>query len=257
VSNFDHWMKFNVGDYLADTMHLSTYQHGIYVMLIMHYFKRGELPDDEAALRRIAKVTSVLLWRNESPPVLALFRPEGGHLRHARIDAERAEAERISVLKRAAGQAGAARRWASENRGPLSIKKHAPGDSSRDDPTELKDKDTGMACAMPGNGISHGRLAGARASTATATEESPPVAPQAGRRTDGSNPRAQGTNPRATGDSPRLNGTNPRAKGSNPRHASRNAGVDLLREELADATDQTPDSAPVVPFPPRAFSRHH
>jgi uncharacterized protein YdaU (DUF1376 family) len=84
----DHWMRFNVGDYLADTMHLTALQHGVYILLIMHYFKRGELPADAPSLARIAKV-SVPNWKRVSDPVMALFRVENGVTRHRRIDAER------------------------------------------------------------------------------------------------------------------------------------------------------------------------
>jgi uncharacterized protein YdaU (DUF1376 family) len=85
----DHWMRFNVGDYLADTMHLSTLQHGAYLLLVMHYFKRGGLPEEEASLARIAHM-ALPRWRRHCQPVLALFRRENDHWTHRRIDAERA-----------------------------------------------------------------------------------------------------------------------------------------------------------------------
>ena len=89
----DHWMRFNIGDYLADTMHLTTLQHGIYILLIMHYFKRGEMPSDERSLARIAKV-SMPIWRRISGPVMALFKIENGVTHHRRIDFERAAAHK-------------------------------------------------------------------------------------------------------------------------------------------------------------------
>jgi uncharacterized protein YdaU (DUF1376 family) len=232
MAAFDHWMKFNVGDYLADTMHLSTYQHGIYVLLIMHYFKRGDLPDDDAALRRIAKVGSALLWRNESPPVMAMWRRENGVLRHSRIDAARAEGKRLSDERAKAGKSGASKRW-------------------------------GVANATNGNSNCHDGLACARASEPEPDSESPPVAPRAGRRADGSNARAQGTNPRATGDNPRAEGTNPRANGTNPRRReSRNAMIDIVREEMEeDARHDEPEPrqgcARVVPIARHLVRRQH
>jgi uncharacterized protein YdaU (DUF1376 family) len=90
----DHWMRFNIGDYLADTMNLSTMQHGIYILLIMHYFKRGELPSNDSGLARIAKVPT-RQWKLHSPGVMALFRKsENGLWRHKRIDQERAKLQR-------------------------------------------------------------------------------------------------------------------------------------------------------------------
>lgn len=95
MANFDHWMRLNIGDYLADTMHLNATQNGIYLLLLMHAFKRQKLPHDMRQLARIARV-SLRIWKRESPQVLALFTLEGDCLTHKRINAERQEAERLS-----------------------------------------------------------------------------------------------------------------------------------------------------------------
>jgi uncharacterized protein YdaU (DUF1376 family) len=72
MAAFDHWLPLHVGDYLADTMHLSTLQHGIYIRLIMHYWKRRSLPADERLLARIAGIPT-LKFRVHGGPVVALF----------------------------------------------------------------------------------------------------------------------------------------------------------------------------------------
>jgi len=97
------WMALYVGDYLADTAHLRAVEHGAYLLLIMHYWRTGGLPDDDGALSRIARL-SAAEWRKIRPRIAAFFQ-EGW--KHKRIDLELAEADRISEAGRKGGLASA------------------------------------------------------------------------------------------------------------------------------------------------------
>jgi uncharacterized protein YdaU (DUF1376 family) len=97
------WMPFYVADYLADTGHLSTTQHGAYVLLIIHYWRRGELPDDDAKLARIAKL-SVKNWTEFIKPDLQPLFHDGWH--HKRIDHELEKQEILRTKRAMAGRRG-------------------------------------------------------------------------------------------------------------------------------------------------------
>lgn len=103
----DTWMPLYIGDYLADTMHLNGAEHGAYILLIMHYWRSGPLPDDDKALAAIAR-TERTMWDSEIGPVVReFFHREGGRLRHRRIDREMANANAMTEQRRAAGIASA------------------------------------------------------------------------------------------------------------------------------------------------------
>jgi uncharacterized protein YdaU (DUF1376 family) len=86
------WMPLYVGDYLGDTGHLTTTQHGAYLLLMMHYWRKGELPDDDRQLSKIAKLP-LKTWC-EYRATLQDFFYEGW--KHKRIDAELAKMMRVS-----------------------------------------------------------------------------------------------------------------------------------------------------------------
>src|SRR6185312_15535861 len=58
MADHDQYMRLYVGDYLADTVHLSAEESGAYLHLIMHAFKQGgRLSSEPVQLARIARVT--------------------------------------------------------------------------------------------------------------------------------------------------------------------------------------------------------
>ncbi len=82
------WMPLYVGDYLADTAHLTTEQSGAYLHLLMHYWRNGPLPDSDSALAQICKLTPDA-WSNAQ----AMLRPfffvgHDGKLHQKRSDRE-------------------------------------------------------------------------------------------------------------------------------------------------------------------------
>lgn len=50
------WMPLMIGDYLADTQHLTTCEHGAYLLLIMHQWRMGHMRADD--LPQIARMTA-------------------------------------------------------------------------------------------------------------------------------------------------------------------------------------------------------
>lgn len=96
------WMPLYVGDYLGDTGHLTTAQHGAYLLLMMHYWRKGELPDDDRQLSKITKLP-LKTWC-EYRPILHDFFHDGW--KHKRIDAELQKMTRVSLKRAEAGQKG-------------------------------------------------------------------------------------------------------------------------------------------------------
>jgi uncharacterized protein YdaU (DUF1376 family) len=100
------WMPLYVADYLSDTQHLTAAEHGAYLLLIMQYWIKGSLPDNDVRLARMVRMSEAE-WTETRPTIEAFFQPGW---RHKRIDEERAEAERLTTAGRRAGKASADRR---------------------------------------------------------------------------------------------------------------------------------------------------
>jgi len=96
------WMPLYVGDYLGDTGHLSTSQHGAYFLLMMHYWRTGGLPSDDEQLSAITKLP-LKIWLDYRKTIQAFFY-DGWQ--HKRIDEELAKMEAKHRKRAAAGSKG-------------------------------------------------------------------------------------------------------------------------------------------------------
>jgi uncharacterized protein YdaU (DUF1376 family) len=102
----DTWMPLYVGDYLAVTPHLTTEQHGAYLLLLMACWKlNGLLPDDDDQLAAIARITPAV-WRRHRLVIRPLFVSVAGGLTQKRVAAELEKARHLSAVRREAGRKG-------------------------------------------------------------------------------------------------------------------------------------------------------
>jgi len=93
-------------DYLADTQHLSTEEHGAYLLLIAAYWRRGQgLPDDARWLANVCKVGR-RRWQTLFPSVMEFFYHEDGLWKHKRLEKEILRSSGRLKSARAAGKAG-------------------------------------------------------------------------------------------------------------------------------------------------------
>lgn len=102
----DTWMPFYVTDYLGDTMHLSTTQHGAYLLLLLACWKAGgDLPDDDAQLASIARM-SAGDWKKSAQVLRRFFDAAEGALSHGRVKKELDKAKELSAKRSAIGKTG-------------------------------------------------------------------------------------------------------------------------------------------------------
>ena len=84
----DIWMPLYIGDYLADTAHLTAEQSGAYLHLIMHYWRNGPLVNDDTELGMIAKLSGSA-WSTAWKKLKKFFKlQDDGLLHQSRIDHE-------------------------------------------------------------------------------------------------------------------------------------------------------------------------
>ena len=83
----DIWMPVYIGDYLADTMRLSTEQHGAYLLLLMEYWRSGELLDDDEELAAITRLP-IETWIKHRKMLIRFFQVSGGKWKQKRADIE-------------------------------------------------------------------------------------------------------------------------------------------------------------------------
>ncbi len=104
--------------YLADTTHLTTLEHGAYLLLLMAMWRSKDcrLPADDRALSRYARVTTGQ-WARVKATLMAFFRLEDGHITQGRLTDEA-----VAVRQNSRRQSDKAKhRWLKNNETPDAV----------------------------------------------------------------------------------------------------------------------------------------
>ena len=105
------WMAFSVDDYVSNTLHLTTRQHGGYILLICAAWKaKGFLPGTDAGLMAIAKLQPKE-WKDDGPILKGFLTRRGDAWVHERVEFEWNDARALIDAKSKAGKEGARKRW--------------------------------------------------------------------------------------------------------------------------------------------------
>jgi uncharacterized protein YdaU (DUF1376 family) len=104
------YLQFYPTDYLSDTQHLTTVEHGAYFLLILNYWQRGgPLPDDDKRLAGIVKLP-IEQWLNARSTVVEFFAVENGTWTHSRIESDLNKVKSARKQQSEAGKLSAAKR---------------------------------------------------------------------------------------------------------------------------------------------------
>lgn len=106
MSKPDTWMPLYMGDYFADTMHLTTEEHGAYLLMLMTAWNRGgKLPNNDGQLALICRCDRKK-WNSLKKVVLSFFEVAGDFIVQQRLLAEYDRAVKINEKQKANGSKG-------------------------------------------------------------------------------------------------------------------------------------------------------
>lgn len=133
----DNYFTMFVGDYLRDTMHLTTRQHGAYQLLLMHYYGTGRpLPLHDEAIRMITRLQPVE-WKSDRAAVMAYFTEEqdGWHQKRADKELTKAAIRYTKAVNAAAAKHDPSKRRARAKHPPEQDASSAQAGSEHNQPS--------------------------------------------------------------------------------------------------------------------------
>jgi uncharacterized protein YdaU (DUF1376 family) len=89
------WMPLYVSDYLGDTQHLSTEEHGAFLLILMAMWQHGMLKNDPTILSRMAKVNP-RRWHLIAEAIMPYFKVVDGYIISPRLQREHEKAVSLS-----------------------------------------------------------------------------------------------------------------------------------------------------------------
>jgi uncharacterized protein YdaU (DUF1376 family) len=139
------FMQLYVADYLGDTRHLTTEQHGAYLLLLMTMWRAdGRLPHDDKKLARITGCTASR-WARIKGDVLDFFDVDGADLTHGRLMLELKKASEKSFQRAEAGKRGGEAKSRKDKDTPVANATDLPCHSS-DIRSQKEDKEPTVPC---------------------------------------------------------------------------------------------------------------
>jgi len=120
------YMQLYVADYLADTMHLTTEEHGAYLLLIFNYWQTGK-PIPVSRLARIARLSNDR-WTDVERSLNEFFNERDNEWVHDRIERDLEAVHATQNQRIAAGKASAeARKQAAKSRKSKAVNERSTG----------------------------------------------------------------------------------------------------------------------------------
>lgn len=149
----DIWMPWYIGDYLADTMRLTTEQHGAYMLLLGEHWMKGPIPDDDEVLSAITRLP-LDRWMKTRGLLLGYFWLSDGFWYQKRALAEKEKAESFKMKQKANGsKGGRPKRNNQEQNNPNETQtkpntkpKRNPNESPSPSPSQLEEKEKNTVC---------------------------------------------------------------------------------------------------------------
>lgn len=128
------FMQLYVADYLGDTRHLTTEQHGAYLLLLMTMWRAdGRLPNDDKKLARIASCPPSR-WAKIKDEVMEFFVIEGDEITNQRLMFELKKASEKSIKRAEAGTKGGRAKSLKSNKTDQANARRLPEHSSEPEP---------------------------------------------------------------------------------------------------------------------------
>lgn len=115
-------MPLYVADYLSATAHLNAAESGAYLHLLMHYWQKGALPQEDRFLARIARMTD-RQWAAAKPVLLTFF---GDNWVQSRLESERAKALSKAEARAESGSRGGLAKSLNNKKQPVAKASDSP-----------------------------------------------------------------------------------------------------------------------------------
>ena len=148
------YLQLYVADYLADTAHLSTLEHGAYLLLIMNYWQRGEpfsAKDQQTLNRRLASVARMdaQAFDQIKETLAEFFVVQENTWVHPRIERDLDAVRAKSTKAKAAGKASAMARLSKRSTDAEQTLNHIDTDTDTDTEKEKPTRSQARARFVP------------------------------------------------------------------------------------------------------------